>query len=254
MAGLHPKNHYFDFLAGWYDRLLDNEGLDIEYYSKAIGSKSRKVLELACGTGRLIIPLIKSGHAVDGIDISPDMLRICREKLKRENLDANLYEQDIVSFNIDRTYDDIFIAGGSFCMISDIDEALQCLTGIIDHLNPGGRLIMDLFNPLESHKNDDEKIPKVIRTAAEGNKKVVCYALTDMDVYEQILKGSYKYELFIDDVLQNELIDEFVMRWYGKYEFKLLLEKAGFSNINIEPGTIMSSHSGTLVYHAQKPK
>ncbi len=253
MPELHPKNHYFEFLAEWYDRLLENEGLDIEYYSKAIGSDPCKVLELACGTGRLMIPLIKAGHAVDGIDISPDMLRICKEKLNRENVQADLYQQDIVTFDVDKSYDVIFIAGGSFCMISEIEEALDCLYRIIDHLNPGGRLIMDLFNPLESYNKDDAGIPKVIRTAADGNKKVVCHGLTEMDVYEQVISGSYKYELFIDNVLKNEIKDEFKMRWYGKYEFKFLLEKAGFVNISIEPHSIMSSHSGTNVYHTQKP-
>ena len=112
---------------------------------------------------------------------------------------------------------------------------------------------MDLFNPLESYNKDNEGTPKIMRTAEEGSRKVVCHGITELDISEQIMSGSYKYELFSNDVLQNEIRDEFKMRWYGKYEFKLLLEKAGFIKISIEPGSIMSSHSGTLVYHAQKP-
>jgi SAM-dependent methyltransferase len=253
MDKLHPKNHYFNFLAEWYDRLLANEGLDIKYYTEAIGSNTQLVLELACGTGRLMIPLIRAGHEVDGVDISPDMLKICREKLNKDNLDAGLYEQDIVSFDIDKNYGTIFICGGSFCMISDIDDAFNSLRGIFKHLKPGGRLILDMFNPLDSYKNDDAGVPKVIRTAQDGEHKIVCTAVTEYDVYEQILMGNYKYELFKNDDLQAELKDDFKMRWYGKYEFKLLLEKAGFINISIEQQSIMSSHSGTLVYHAQKP-
>jgi SAM-dependent methyltransferase len=254
MNNLHPKNHYFDFLADWYDRLLKNEGLDIEYSTNTIGSNTETILELACGTGRLMIPLIKAGHEADGVDISPEMLKICEDKLIHENLCAGLYQQDIVNFKINKTYDTIFISGGSFCMISDVDEALVCLRSIITHLKPEGRLIMDLFNPLGSYKKEEAGVPKVIRTAEDGKTKMVCTAVTELDVHEQIMMGSYKYELFDNDVLQKELEDEFQMRWYGKYEFKLMLEKAGFVNINIESRSIMSSHSGTLVYHAQKPK
>jgi len=254
MSSLHPKNHYFDFLAEWYDRLLDNEGLDINYYKDVIGNNTQKVLELACGTGRLMIPLLKNGHEVDGVDISPQMLKICRDKLNKENLCAGLYEQDIIIFDIDKIYDTIFISGGSFCMVSDIDDAFKSLCRILDHLKPGGRLLLDLFNPLDSYKKNDCGVPKVIRTAEDVGEKIVCTAVTEFDVYEQIMKGSYKYELFNNDVLQSELKDSFKMRWYGKYEFKLLLEKAGFNNIHIESQSIMSSHSGTLVYHAQKPQ
>jgi hypothetical protein len=138
-------------------------------------------------------------------------------------------------------------------MISDIYDAFNSLRGIFKHLKPGGRLILDMFNPLDSYKNDDAGVPKVIRTAQDGEHKIVCTAVTEYDVYEQILMGNYKYELFKNDDLQAELKDDFKMRWYGKYEFKLLLEKAGFINISIEQQSIMSSHSGTLVYHAQKP-
>lgn len=254
MNSRHPKNHYFDLLAEWYDRLLVNEELDIKYYTSAIGNSPQSLLELASGTGRVMIPLIKAGHKVDGVDISPHMLSICRDKLNKENLSANLYEQDIASFKIDMSYDCIFISGGSFCMISDIDDAFECLTGIMDHLKPGGRLILDLFNPLESFKKEDPGAPRIIRTSEEGSEKIVCTAVTRYDIYEQKMKGSYKYELFREDVLEKELTDEFEMRWYGKYEFRLLLEKAGFTDIFIESQSIMSSHSGTLVYHAKKPE
>ena len=254
MSDLHPKNHYFDFLADWYDRLLVNEGLDIKYYKEALGNKPQSVLELACGTGRLMIPFIKSGNEVDGVDISPEMLKICRDKLNKENLEADLHEMDIVNFKIHKFYDVIFISGGSFCMIEDIEEAYKSLCSVLDHLKPGGRFVLDLFNPIDSYNKDDSGVPKVIRTAEDGEEKIVCTAVTEIDVYEQIMTGSYKYELFKSENLQSELKDDFKMRWYGKYEFKLLLEKAGFTNIRIQPQSIMSSHSGTLVYHAQKPQ
>jgi SAM-dependent methyltransferase len=248
------KNHYFGFLADWYDRLLVNEDLDIKYYIQAVGNNPQSLLELACGTGRLMIPLIKAGHELDGIDISPQMLKICSDILNSENLNANLYEQDIINFNVDKRYDTIFISGGSFCMISDFEEAYTCLCSILYHLQPGGRFLLDIFNPLDSYKENDPDQPKIIRTAEDGEEKIVCYSVTEYDIQEQIMEGSYKYELFKSGKLQEEIEDEFKMRWYGKYEFKLLLEKAGFRNITIEPHSIMSSHSGTLVYTAQKPK
>ncbi len=252
MNGNQDKNHYFGILADWYDRLLVDEKNDIDYYVPLVTGRGGRALELACGTGRLLVLIRKSGIEIDGVDISSEMLAHCKTKLDSLNLKSGLFEQDIVSFKTEKTYDTIFISGGSFCMIDDFNEAQKCIQNIYEHLNNNGVFVLDIFKPTQDAKSDSEGTETLMRTAQSGDQKLVCFGNTKYDFEEQVLSGSYSYELHSEDAETQIVKDTFKMRWYGKYEFKLMLESAGFKNIEIESADIMSSHSRTLIYRAYK--
>ena len=93
------RSHYWGLLAKWYDKLLEEEKGDIQFYRDLVLRCKGKVLELACGTGRLLVPYREEGAEIEGLDISKDMLAICREKLQEKNLTAELYEQDFIDFS-----------------------------------------------------------------------------------------------------------------------------------------------------------
>ena len=71
------SKHYSGIIAEWYDRLLEKESGDINYYKKIVQKANGPVLELACGTGRHIMDALKNGVDIDGLDSSTDMLSIC---------------------------------------------------------------------------------------------------------------------------------------------------------------------------------
>ena len=73
-----------------------------------------------CGSGRLLIPLLKAGIKVDGLDYSSEMLSNCRERLKKENIRSTLYEQSIETIDLPQKYDAIIIAIGSLNISSRI--------------------------------------------------------------------------------------------------------------------------------------
>lgn len=246
------KNHYFGILADWYDRLLVDEKNDIEYYTDLVGERGGKALELACGTGRILIPLKQRGLDIDGVDISPQMLAKCRSKLNELDSKTHLYEQDLTEFNTKTKYDTIFISGGSFCMVDEYKDAESSLTNVYNHLNDDGLFILDIFNPTANLKNDLPGVHRMIRMAEEGNESLYCYANTRYDIEEQLIIGQYKYELFREGNLQETIEDNFRMRWYGKHEFTMMLENAGFKQISVDPFSMMSSHKGTLIYKAYK--
>ena len=252
MSEVNRKNHYHGPVARWYDRLLENERQDIIFYAPIVQEAKGAVLELACGTGRLLVPFLKAGAAIEGLDISQDMLNICQEKLNALGLSTTLYMQDIVNFKTDKRYALIFISGGSFQLVDDFDLAMTSLHAVYNHLAPGGRFVLDLF-PLWSETSDKKSgVWTLGRAAQNGDETFLCHACTQMDYENQIQRGRYKYELYRQGRLMETYLDELNLRWYGREEFRLMLGNVGFTRITIEGASIMSTHDNSLVYYAYK--
>jgi len=90
---------------------------DIEYYSGRLEHISGRILEAGVGTGRVLIPLIKKGLTIDGIDSSPAMLEQCRINLETHECTASLYEQDLTASSLPHRYEAIIMPAGSFCLL-----------------------------------------------------------------------------------------------------------------------------------------
>jgi len=247
------KKHYRGSISEWYDRLLESETNDIEFYKRIAVETGGKVLELACGTGRLLVPIRQQGVDIEGLDISADMLDMCRQKLAAQKLTAPLYEQDMTSFDIGQRYQTIFISGGSFQLIEDLDEALATLKRICAHLHPGGRLVLDIFCPWDQIRRGQEGQWQIRRRATNTNQdELWCYECSHFDLEEQMQRMRTKYELYKHNQLVHTSCGEMNLRWYGKHEFILMLEKAGFGKIRTEAATIIERDGEALVYHAIK--
>jgi SAM-dependent methyltransferase len=253
MSKKSSENHYRGLVAQWYDRLLEKERKDIEFYTDIVRHDKGKVLELACGTGRILVPIRGLSIEIEGLDMSPEMLALCREKLRKNNLSAPLYEQDMTAFKTGKRYSTIFISGGSFQLIDDIEKAMTCLKTIYSHLQPGGQFVIDLFQPWEQIRAKTEGQWQLGRTGSnDKGEEFLCHERTEYDFFNQLIKLKFKYELLKDGLPVDTMNDNFTLRWYGKEEFRLMLEKAGFSPIVIKKENIMSNHGESIVYFAYK--
>ena len=106
-------NQYSDF-AFVYDELMNEVDYDnwVKYIEDIIKSENvevQNILELACGTGNLTIPLTKKNYDIAGIDISEEMLQVAREKAEKENIELVLLEQDITELDFDVTKTVFFV-------------------------------------------------------------------------------------------------------------------------------------------------
>lgn len=229
------RTYYKGLFADWYDDLHEDEVQDIEFYEKIVMETDGPVLELACGTGRLLVPYRRQGVDIEGVDCSSDMLRICKRKLDAVGLEANLYQQNIEELRLSRRYQTMFISGGDFQLIDDFDNALQALNAIRKHLLPGGKLVLDLFIPWNQIIASQDGLWRLISVATRSNgQQLLCYERAVFDLEEQIKRELRKYELYQDRQLVNTIVGEQQLRWYGKREFILMMEKAGFANIQAE--------------------
>jgi SAM-dependent methyltransferase len=206
---------------------------DIEYYSKKLEKVSGLVLEAGVGTGRMLIPLIKKGIRTIGVDSSPEMLEQCKINLKKHKASALLYEQDLIELSTAEKYDAIIMPAGSFCLLPR-EKAEIVLHKYYEHLNPGGKIIIDLEEAPVSFVEGAETL-RVLQLSADRALQL-CSRNGGIDWLAQETSYINRYELIEKGkVIQTE-ISNLSLFWYELEEFKMLLILAGYEDISCETG------------------
>ena len=130
-----------------YDAYISKYKDDLPFWRMLARKYGGPVLELGCGTGRVLLDLALDGHAVEGIDSDPDMLEVARSKLFPAHQDlVNLHLGDLRKMNLRSTYPLIIIPCNTFAYF-DAQECRQILKRARDHLTREGYLVMDTPNP-----------------------------------------------------------------------------------------------------------
>lgn len=203
------------------------------------GTTPATVLELGCGTGRVLLPLARSGCLVTGIDQSEAMLARCRAKISAEPRAV----QDRVTLQ-EGDVRDVIVAPpalGGFALALAPFRVLQHLTTITDqlrfldavhhHLSPGGRLAFDVFNPHYGRMAQDRTAEfedtaelalddgRHLRRTARIARVRWVDQVSDVELIYHVRSGSSV----------ERIVQAFPMRWYTPAELEHLLERAGFS-------------------------
>ncbi|HVE91002.1 MAG TPA: class I SAM-dependent methyltransferase [Actinomycetota bacterium] len=122
-------------------------GTRAEFYADMAESQAGPVLELACGTGPLLLPIALRGIPCEGVDLSNEMLIEAQAKLAASNARASLRTGDMADFDLGRRFRFIFIASNSLLHLHATDDILRCFRSVRRHLDGGGRFAFDIFNP-----------------------------------------------------------------------------------------------------------
>lgn len=120
---------------------------DLPFYLAEARKAGDPVLELACGTGRLTIPLAKKGVDIVGVDVAGPMLDRARAKAAAEGVGVRFVRADVRKLALKRKFRLIFIAFNSMQHLHDRVSLERFLSGVRGHLAPGGRFILNVFNP-----------------------------------------------------------------------------------------------------------
>jgi ubiquinone/menaquinone biosynthesis C-methylase UbiE len=135
-----------EFYAQTYDASVSDWQGEIDFYrsfAREAAAKGKSVLEIACGTGRVAIRLAKDGPRVVGLDFSPPMLEVAREK-SRGMTNIEWVEEDMRSFNLGETFGLIIIPGHAFQNLVEAEDQVASLRSIERHLDADGTLIVHL--------------------------------------------------------------------------------------------------------------
>ncbi|HNZ39493.1 MAG TPA: class I SAM-dependent methyltransferase, partial [Candidatus Latescibacteria bacterium] len=169
------------FVAEFYDQLPAYRNRpDILFYVHAAREASGPVLEIGCGTGRVLIPIARERIAITGLDSSPHMLAKCRESLSTEpepiRSCAKLIQADMRRFDLDSTFNLVIVPFRAFQHLTTVEDQCSCLGAIHAHLSAKGKFILDIFNPwlvsLTESNSGRELGPDGEFTTQDGRKVV----------------------------------------------------------------------------------
>lgn len=226
---------------------------DVEYYRERLRGISKKALEVGCGSGRVLIPLLQAGCLVEGLDNSEDMLDSCRSRCAERGITPRLYKEEMHNFRLEHQYDTIIIPAGSFQLLEERETAVSALHNIYDHLALGGRIILDLFLPTDY---DTKSVSTRTWDTEAGEVITLEEKRIEVNMLEQRTVSLLKYEKWKDGRLLQSELQRFPLSWYGHYEFVLLLERIGFREITVSADYIYGqepSHAGQMcTYEAVK--
>ncbi len=144
---MRPQTIYDD--PHLYDEVVRPGPCD-GFYRDVAAETGGPVLELACGTGRLTIPLARDGHDVTGLDASPSMLRAAQAKAGAEGVSVLLRTGDMRSFSLGRRFRLVLVTCNSLAHLESNDALVSCLSGIREHLAEDGILAFDIVHPRPS--------------------------------------------------------------------------------------------------------
>ncbi len=129
-----------------YDALLP-VGAHLPYYVELSRQTSGDVLELACGTGQLTVPVASAGLPIVGIDTSAPMLNAAKERAAAARVSVQFSLGDMRSFDLGRQFGLIFIARNSLLHLHSTEDILAAFAMVRRHLAPEGIFAFDIFNP-----------------------------------------------------------------------------------------------------------
>jgi SAM-dependent methyltransferase len=221
---------------GGYTRFydLDYAGLDddeamLSAFATRCGSP---MLELACGTGRALLPLARAGHQVVGIDWSASMLALARRKLRAAGLEdrVRLEMQDMRCFSLADRFAFVFVAVNSFMHLMTLEDQLACLVRVRQHLEPGGLLLLDLFNPDLGRLLEADGQVALDKTMVdpESGHTLLKFRTAQADLGQQVLHVTFIVDEVGAEGQVGRTVFPFKMRYLFRWELELLLRHAGF--------------------------
>jgi SAM-dependent methyltransferase len=252
-------------IAGFYDYVVPYQNRpDVHFFVEAAVQSGGPVLEVGCGTGRILIPTARAGIKITGLDLSPHMLGVCRDRLRTEPAGirsrVRLHEGDMRAFDLSQTFNLVTLPFRPFQHLITVVDQITCLDCIYHHLNPGGRLILDIFNPwLEALARQDigeEVAEEPEFTLPDGRIVIRRQKVASRDVFNQILYVELIYYVTHPDGHQDRLVQAFPMRYLFRFETEHLLARAGFEMEHLyadyDKSPYGSKYPGELIFVARK--
>jgi SAM-dependent methyltransferase len=225
--------------AAFYDYyLLGLEG-DVQFYVEEAQKAGSPVLEIGCGTGRILLPIAQSGISIVGLDRAPAMLAILRHKLSKLNLDAQnrveLIEGDMRDFSLGQRFNLITIPYRAFLHLLTPKAQRQALECIREHLADDGRLIFNIFDP--SHELIAARLGPLGSSLQKDSEflhpdtghRVVVWFSGHYDPEQQMLDAYFIFEeLDNSGKMVSKTYSPLTLRYIYRYEMRYLLELCGY--------------------------
>jgi SAM-dependent methyltransferase len=225
-----------------YDHIpLYRDRKDAPFYVDLCRSAGGEVLELGCGTGRVLIPAAEAGCTITGLDQSGFMLDRCKAKLQALSPEVRkrvtLVEADMTDFALGRTFALVTVPFRPLQHLVTVEEHLDLLACAHRHLAPGGKLALDVFHPNLTTLAEPLNLEEVEDTAefalADGRRIRRTFRVTAKRRAEQ--RNDIELIYYVQDPAGHttRLVQAFPMRYFFRFELEHLLARAGFELQNL---------------------
>lgn len=230
--------------AFFYDYYSTGVSGDVEFYGEEAEKAGSPVLELACGTGRILIPVAEKDIKITGLDLSPSMMGVAKKKISKLSPEIQknitLIEGDMRNFSIDEKYNLIMIPYRAFLHLLTVEDQKKCLATVYRHLSKKGLLIFNMFDPaLNIIASHFEPLGSAVKKVSEftcpdsGNKVIV----SDTRQYDQEKQILEQYFIFEEVNKEGRVIDKIysplTLRYIFRYEMEHLLELCGYRVVSL---------------------
>ncbi len=214
---------YPDFVARFYDVIYSQirSGVDTSFFVEEITSAKGKVLEVGVGTGRFFVEALRKGADVYGLDLSETMIRRLKEKLPPEH-HGRLWVQDAIAMRLPHKFSLVLAPFRMFSHLAAVDDQIKCLNCIWRHLEPGGRLIFDLYVPDLSLLLNGISNQTDFDGEYEPGKRLRRVTSMNADLINQLSHVRMDY-IWDEGGAEHREKFEFDMRFYFRYEIENLI-------------------------------
>ena len=202
LPNLKELDIYEGFFAEFYNRIV-NEKFDIELFLNLANVYGSNILELACGSGRLLLPLLENGHSVTGVDLSKDMLNILEKKCANKYMNLKLICANMIEYLSDEIYDVAILSHGSFCLLQEEKDREILLKNTYKNLRDGGIFVFNYID--SSYKNI---IAGDLKPKYFFNKSQKSYIILTEKIWED--KSRSVINLYGEEVSRNGEVNRYL--------------------------------------------
>jgi SAM-dependent methyltransferase len=224
---------FYSTIAHYYDAENADKKDDLRLYLALAGKYGGPILEVGCGTGRVMIPLAQEGYQVHGIDSVQAMLDIAeRRRSASPTLMKHmvLHHGDVLTYDLDKTFPLVLVPYNGLMHFRDQATQIAVLERLYAWSAQDGLLVLDLPNAGDVFATQETDSVMYERTFLEPQTghMVMQQSVSYLDRVEQLLSVTWIYDEITGDGLVKRTIAPHVLYYYFYSELKLLLERTGF--------------------------
>ena len=225
---------FYTTVARFYDAETGDKTDDLNMYSRLAAQYDGEILDVGCGTGRVLIHLARAGYKVQGIDNDRAMLdRLARKLTNMPQLLDNItyLQADVLSHEFDRQFSLILLTYNALMHFKEQEQQIALLNNLRHWLTDDGLLVIDLPNAAPAFASDDTDALTLERTflEVETGHMIMLHSVSYIDRALQVLHVEWIYDEVDGDGAVKRLVAPHLLRYYFLPELTLLLERCGFA-------------------------
>jgi SAM-dependent methyltransferase len=228
---------YDSFIADYYDEspVVKGRGQDVAFYRDAARDFGDPVLELGCGTGRITMALAQVGKRVTGLDVSGRMLERAVKKraalFTEERERVHLIQGDMTQFDLGEKFRLVVIPFRPLQHLLEVKQQMACLECVHQHLAPGGRLVLDVFQTDAERMHDPVHMREMLVSeyhTPDGRHVKITERVAGFHRAEQINDVEMIFSVVHPGGRQERMVFAWPLRYFFRYEVEHLLARCGF--------------------------